>query len=91
MTQEFASDKRALGCCDNCGFTYKHRDLQPTSYNSFVCPTCYDGAYDLKNHPQNKPPPTTNDPQAIKNARPDTNDMGPTSATWDPSQTLWIG
>ena len=91
MTQEFASDKKALGVCDNCGFTYKHRQLQRTSYNSLVCPTCYDGAYDLKNHPQNKPPPTTNDPQAIKDARPDTNNMGPTSATWDPSQTLWIG
>lgn len=91
MTAEFATDKRALGVCDCCGFTYSHRTLKKTSYNSLVCTTCFDGAYDLKNHPQNNPPPTVNDPQAIKWPRPDTSLVGTTSATWTVSSTIWVG
>lgn len=88
---EWSSDKRALGVCDNCGFTYGHRFLRRTSYNSLVCPTCFDGGFDLKNHPQNNPPPTVNDPQAIKDARPDVSLVNTIVSAWDPSDTLWSG
>ena len=49
-----ASTKRALAICDTCGFRYPHRVLKMNSYGMLVCPTDYEGAYDLKNHPQNR-------------------------------------
>jgi hypothetical protein len=42
------------------------------SYGMLVCPTDYDGAYDLKNHPQNKTPDVRDNP-AIRNPRPELN------------------
>jgi len=41
--------------CDRCGINYKRRDLHKESTNLVVCSSCYDGAYDLKRHPQNRP------------------------------------
>lgn len=49
-----AKGLRAWGLCDQCGFRYKLRSLRKTSYDTFACNTCYDGAYDIQNHPQNK-------------------------------------
>ena len=67
-----ASTKRALAICDTCGFRYPHRVLKMNSYGMLVCPTDYDGAYDLKNHPQNKTPDVRDNP-AIRNPRPELN------------------
>ena len=67
-----ASTKRALAICDTCGFRYPHRVLKMNSYGMLVCPTDYDGGYDLKNHPQNKTPDVRDNP-AIRNPRPELN------------------
>jgi ribosome-binding protein aMBF1 (putative translation factor) len=42
--------------CDRCGQKYYRRQLRKESTNLVVCSACYDGAYDLKKHPQNRPP-----------------------------------
>jgi hypothetical protein len=68
----FASDKNVIGECDVCGFQYKLRELRGLVVNSILtstkaCPTCWN-----PDHPQNslgKYP--VNDPQAIKDPRPD--------------------
>lgn len=68
----FASDKNAIGECDVCGFQYKLRELRGLVVNSILtstkaCPTCWN-----PDHPQNslgKYP--VDDPQAIKDPRPD--------------------
>lgn len=68
----FASGRRAQAICDRCGFTVKYVSLRtenvrgrPTGLR--VCKSCYD-----PDHPQNfvgvKP---VNDPQALRNPRPD--------------------
>ena len=44
-----ASNRNAMAMCDQCSFVYPHRIMQLSSYNTLVCPTCFDGAYDLKN------------------------------------------
>ena len=44
-----ASNKNALAMCDDCGFVYPHRVMKLNSYRMLNCPTCFDGAYDLKN------------------------------------------
>jgi ribosome-binding protein aMBF1 (putative translation factor) len=42
--------------CDRCGQKYHRRKLRKESTNLVVCSSCYDGIYDAKRHPQNKPP-----------------------------------
>ena len=42
--------------CDRCGQKYYRRQLRKESTGLVVCSSCYDGAYDLKKHPQNRPP-----------------------------------
>lgn len=64
-----ASIKRAYALCDVCGFRYRRRDLKKNSYGMLVCPSDFDGAYDKKNHPQNKSP-NVKDNEFIKNPRP---------------------
>lgn len=49
----FASEKRALGLCDKCGFQYKLKRLKTETVmgrpqGNRVCPSCWD-----KEHPQN--------------------------------------
>ena len=66
-----ASNKNALAMCDTCGFVYPHRVMKLNSYRMVTCPTCWEGAYDFKNHPQNKVPDVRDDP-TIRNPRPDT-------------------
>ena len=45
---------KALGICDICGFRYELRELKKNSYGMMVCPHDFEGAYDMKNHPQNR-------------------------------------
>ena len=57
-----ASNKRAIAICDTCGFQYPHRVLKKNSYGMLVCPTDWEGQFDLKNHPQNRVANTFDDP-----------------------------
>ena len=65
-----AVGKNTIVECDVCGFKYRLNQLKKTSYGAMVCPTDYDGAYDLKNHPQNKSPNVKKE-VFIRDARPD--------------------
>jgi hypothetical protein len=80
-----ATDRRAKAMCDSCGFVYPMRVMKLSSYDTVRCPQCFDGAYDLKNHPQNKPASLREDP-AIQNARID--DTG-RNLTWEQSGFTW--
>jgi hypothetical protein len=73
VPNQFASGKFAISECDVCGFRYKLTELKPLTIktkntNILACPTCWD-----PDHPQLQlgmyP---VNDPQAIRNPRPDT-------------------
>lgn len=81
-----ASTKRALAICDTCGFRYPHRVLKMNSYGMLVCPTDYDGSYDLKNHPQNKTPDVRDNP-AIRNPRPELN--AERNTDWEDAALIW--
>lgn len=81
-----ASNKRAYGLCDTCGWRYPLRDLKRTSYNTLVCPTDYDGRFDLKNHPQNFSA-KGGDNETVTPNRPDSNldrDL-----VWELSEANW--
>lgn len=73
MSSTFALGKKALGLCDICGQEYLLKELQPVIERTRntglrACPTCWD-----EDHPQNALGTfTVTDPQAIRNARPDT-------------------
>jgi hypothetical protein len=73
MSNRFASGKNAISECDRCGQRYKLKVLRTEiiktkNYNLLVCPACWD-----PDHPQLQlgmyP---VDDPQAIRNPRPDT-------------------
>lgn len=81
-----AGRKNVFGICDVCGYRYRLNQLRKNSYGSMVCPTDYDGQYDLKNHPQNKTP-NIEERYYIKNARPE-NDGG-RNANWESVTTQW--
>ena len=91
-----ATNRNAIAMCDQCSFVYPHRVMQLNSYNLLVCQTCFDGAFDLKNHPQNKVADVRDDP-SIRNPRPDTGGRNLTWAlaniTWnddaEPNSTTW--
>jgi len=76
----YASGRYTWRVCDICGFTYMYDETTYSSYNTVRCPYCDDGAFDLKNHPQNWPPPVVADPIAVKDPRPDVN----LDVTYDP-------
>lgn len=72
MSRKFASGKNAHGFCDRCGFRARLSEMktetvqgQPT--NNRVCRTCFD-----PDHPQNfLGKVSKDDPQALRDARPD--------------------
>jgi len=73
MPSKFASGKKAISECDRCGFRYKLKELRmlvikTKNVNILVCPTCWEPdqpQLQLGMYP-------VNDPQAIRNPRPDT-------------------
>lgn len=73
MGNKFASAKKAIAMCDRCGQQYKLKKLKSEvirgrETNMKVCPSCFD-----PDHPQNKLGDIIiEDPQAIRNPRPDT-------------------
>mgnify|MGYP003138121012 CR=1 FL=1 len=80
-----ATNKRALAICDSCGMRYSHRVMKKSSYNTIRCPQCFDGNFDLKNHPQNRAPDVRDDP-TIKDPRPDD---GGRNLTWQLANITW--
>jgi len=73
MANKFASGKNALGTCDRCGQQFALKLLRPETLkgkllNNRVCAECRD-----VDHPQLKLGEVPiNDPQALRNPRPDT-------------------
>ena len=80
-----ASNKNALAMCDTCGFVYPHRVMRLNSYHMITCPDCFEGQYDLENHPQNKVTDVRDNP-AIRDPRPDDGGRG---LTWQQATTKW--
>jgi hypothetical protein len=80
-----ATDKNAKAMCDECGFVYPLRVMRLSKYGTLRCPQCFDGRYDLKNHPQNRVPDTRDDP-TIQNARPDD---GGRNLEWQLADITW--
>ena len=78
MATRFASYKRAFGFCDRCGQRYDLKKLKKyyilgKLINAKVCPECWD-----PDHPQNwvgiiGGQKSANDPQALREPRPDNN------------------
>ena len=72
MPNRFASGKHAIAECDRCGFRYKLRQLKSLviktkNVNILVCPECWEAdqpQLSLGLYP-------VDDPQALKNPRPD--------------------
>ena len=62
----FASGKYSYGICDISGFRYKLKDMRMTWDGLLVGLDQWD-----PKHPQLMPKPSAQDPQAVKNARPD--------------------
>ena len=60
--------------------------MKLNSYGLLVCPEDYEGAYDLKNNPQNKAPDVKDD-EAIRNARPPANDER--NLLWENATSIW--
>lgn len=96
MATKFASERRAWGLCDRCGQRYRLLDLKTYTImgrriNSRVCPPCWD-----LDHPQNfvtliGAQKVANDPQALRNPRPDTNlDASRGLFAWSPTATQQV-
>lgn len=72
MGNRFASDRRAIAECDVCGFRYKRKELKELiiktkNVNVLACPECWNPdqpQLSLGMFP-------VDDPQAIRNPRPD--------------------
>jgi hypothetical protein len=88
MSNRFASAQRAIALCDVCGFQYKLRELKNLivkgrDTNVKACPECWD-----PDHPQLKLGEfPVNDPQAIRDPRPDTS-LGP-SGNYSSRDVQW--
>ena len=65
----FSSGKYAYGISDRSGFRYRLKDMRKEWNGSLVGPDEYE-----RKHPQLEPVRYTTDPEALRNARPDTND-----------------
>ena len=81
-----ATNRNAMAMCDQCSFVYPHRVMQLNSYGMLNCQECFDGAYDLKNHPQNSIPNVRDNP-AIRNPRPESNNDR--NIAWQNASSLW--
>lgn len=73
MASQFSTGKYAIAECDRCGFRYKLKQLKSLviktkNVNIMVCPECWE-----EDHPQlSLGLYPVNDPQAVRNPRPDT-------------------
>ncbi len=80
-----AVGKRAKAVCDVCGFVYPHNVMKKNSYGLLVCPTDFDGAFDEKNHPQNRAP-NVKDDETIRDPTPTQNES---FTSWNNQETNW--
>ena len=88
MSDRFASSKNAIAMCDVCGFQYKLRELRTLvvkgiEANIKACPECWNPSQPqlmLGTFP-------VDDPQAIRNPRPDTS-LGP-AGTYSSRDINW--
>ena len=55
--------------CDRCGFNYKRRNVYKETTGYVVCKSCFDGAFDLKSHPQNRAPHGKVELRPVRNGR----------------------
>ena len=89
MSQRYASGQRALAICDVCGFEYRLRELKELivkgrKTNLLACPECWN-----PDQPQNKLGQfVVEDPQAIRNPRPDFNEYAESRARLQPSGNI---
>jgi hypothetical protein len=89
MATRFASAKKALGVCDICGFTYRLRELKNLivknrDTNMKACPECWNPDQPqlmLGSFP-------VDDPQALRNPRPDTNQYASSRAQIVPVRSV---
>ena len=89
MGNRFASSQRALGICDVCGFQYKLRELRNVfvkrrDTNIKACPECWDPdqpQLQLGEYP-------VDDPQAIRNPRPDSPEYAESRANIIPLRSV---
>jgi hypothetical protein len=92
MPSQFSSAKHAIAECDRCGFRYKLQDLKQLviktkNVNILVCQTCWEpdqpqlslGLYPV------------NDPQAVRNPRPDTSYYAPAPGGDGGSRQIYWG
>ena len=76
---------KAKAMCDSCSFVYDMRVMKLNSYDMLICPECFEGNYDLKNHPQNKSADVRDD-TIVPNARPD---IFGRNVTWEAANITW--
>ena len=76
---------KAKAMCDSCSFVYDMRVMKLNSYEMLICPQCFEGNYDLKNHPQNKSADVRDD-TIVPNARPDVYGR---NITWEAANITW--
>ena len=76
---------KARAMCDSCSFVYDMRVMKLNSYDMLICPECFEGNYDLKNHPQNKSA-DVRDATIVPNARPD---IFGRNITWESANITW--
>ena len=77
--------RKAKAMCDTCSFVYDKKVMRLNSYDMLICPQCFEGNYDLKNHPQNRSADVRDD-TIVPNARPDD---GGRNAIWNTTQLTW--
>lgn len=91
MGTRYASNKRALGLCDVCGFQYKLKELRTVmrkgrSTNIKACNKCWD-----IDHPQLKLGESiVYDPQALRDPRPDSAELEVSRALTGESYEEWL-
>lgn len=92
MANRFSSAKHSIAECDRCGWRFKLKQLKTLviktkNVNIMVCPECWE-----KDHPQLQlgmyP---VDDPQAVRNPRPDTSYYAPGNAGGGGSRVLQWG
>lgn len=89
MATQFASSQKALGVCDVCGFTFRLRELRnliEKGRNTHLkaCRECWN-----PDHPQLKLGEfPINDPQALRDPRPDSNQYAQSRALILPMKSV---
>jgi hypothetical protein len=92
MSNRFASGQKALALCDVCGFPYKLRELRNNIVKGVdthvkACPECWDPdqpQLHLGEFP-------VDDPQALRDPRPDFNEFPQERARLQPSGSVYAG